>query len=206
MNRPAAEDLFRQLDREIWLVTSECDAVRGGLIATSVMQASIVPEMPRVVVGIAKQHRTWEVIEARRQANPPRSSAGGVPAGDFTLQLLPAERPDLVERFGMRSGRDGDKFAGLDLQSAGTAGPLLSAAVGWLDVRIEADWESGDRSFYLGTVLAAVVPPAGTRLLTMQSLIAQLPPERRQELRTQLLADAARDRAAILTWRATTNA
>lgn len=201
MNRTAADELFRQFDREIWLVTAECDGARGGLIATSVMQASIVPEMPRVVIGIARQHRTWEVIESRRQQSRTDTTPRSPSLADFTLQLLPADRSDLAERFGMQSGRDCDKFAGVELRTGLTAGPLLSAAVGWLDVRIEADWDSGDRTFYLGAILAAESPPPGTRVLTMQSLLSQLPAERLPELRAQLTADAARDREAIAAWR-----
>ena len=57
-------EILRSLDREIWLITAAHENQRGGLIATFVSNASIVPEMPRVVVGIAKQHHSWRVIEA----------------------------------------------------------------------------------------------------------------------------------------------
>ena len=47
MNSAAASALFRRLDREIWVVTARAGEGRGGLIATFVSQASIVPELPR---------------------------------------------------------------------------------------------------------------------------------------------------------------
>src|SRR5438105_6132875 len=95
----AAGSLFARLDREIWLVTSQADGRRGGLIATFVNQASIVPDMPRVVVGLAKQHHTWELVQA---------------SGVFALHLLGQRHLEWVWRFGLSSGRQGDKFAGLE--------------------------------------------------------------------------------------------
>ena len=64
MDLTAASTLFAWLGRELWLVTAQAGGRRGGLIATFVNQASIVPEMPRVLVGLARQHHTWELVEA----------------------------------------------------------------------------------------------------------------------------------------------
>ena len=61
--------------------------------------------MPRVVAGIARQHHTWELIEA---------------SNTFILHLLDEQQLDLVWRFGLRSGRDDDKFAGLAVESGST--------------------------------------------------------------------------------------
>jgi flavin reductase (DIM6/NTAB) family NADH-FMN oxidoreductase RutF len=184
----AAEQLFRALDRELWLVTSAHAGRRGGLIATSVMQASIAAQAPRVVVGIARQHATWELIEGSRV---------------FSLHLLPPERLDLVERFGMHTGRDLDKFSGFDLLPQGGDAPRIAAAIGWLDCRVEAGWDSGDRTFYLAEVIAAEAPPVGASILTMQRLLADAPRHWLPTLRQQLLADAGRDLVAIEAWRAT---
>src|SRR5260370_30940472 len=93
----AVASLFARFDREIWLLTSQADGRRGGLIATFVNQASIVPEMPRVLVGLAKQHYTWELVQA---------------SGVFALHLLGQRHLDWVYCFGLSSGRQGDKFAG----------------------------------------------------------------------------------------------
>ena len=77
--------LFARTDRQLWLLTAAAGGRRGGLIATFVGQASIVPDLPRVVVGIARQHHTHELVEA--------SSA-------FALHLLGEEHLDRVWRFG----------------------------------------------------------------------------------------------------------
>src|SRR5579859_7129493 len=95
----AATSLFARLDREIWLLTSQADGRRGGLIATFVNQASIVPDMPRVLVGLAKHHYTWELVQA---------------SSVFALHLLGERHLEWVWRFGLSSARQGDKFAGLE--------------------------------------------------------------------------------------------
>src|SRR5262249_46412561 len=59
-----AEPLFAALDRELWLLTAAAPPRRGGLVATMVSQASLSPETPRVLVGVAKQHHTWGLVEA----------------------------------------------------------------------------------------------------------------------------------------------
>src|SRR5215831_15768169 len=103
---PAAiANVFAQLDRELWLLTAAAGDRRGGLIATFVSQASIVPEMPRVLVGLARQHHTWGLVEA---------------AGAFALHLLAEDQLDRVWRFGLESGRDGDKLAGLPVRVGAT--------------------------------------------------------------------------------------
>src|SRR6185295_15020482 len=91
-------NILRLIDRELWLVTAEHQGRRGGLIATFVSNASIVPEAPRMIVGIAKQHHTHGLIEA---------------SGAFTLHLLDESHIELVWRFGLKTGRDADKFADL---------------------------------------------------------------------------------------------
>src|SRR5437588_11374222 len=106
MDATAVSTLFACLDRELWLVTAQAGGRRGGLIATLVSEATIVPDLPRVLVGLARQHHTWGLVEA---------------GGAFALHLLGEQHLDWVWRFGLRSGREADKFAGLDFRT-GVAG------------------------------------------------------------------------------------
>jgi flavin reductase (DIM6/NTAB) family NADH-FMN oxidoreductase RutF len=54
MGITTAEELFACCDPEVWLVTAAHADRAGGLIATFVMKASLVPDLPRVVIGIAR--------------------------------------------------------------------------------------------------------------------------------------------------------
>jgi flavin reductase (DIM6/NTAB) family NADH-FMN oxidoreductase RutF len=185
MDAASVEAIFGRLDRELWLVTAHAGPRRGGLIATFVSQASIVTELPRVIVGLARHHHTWELVEASRA---------------FALHLLAEEHVDWVFDFGARSGRDVDKFAGRSVQSAITGSPILTDAVAWLDCRVESRLDTGDRTVYLAEVVEArqarPVPP-----LTVQQFLRLAPKEKLSILKEQLTSDAAVDAAAIRAWR-----
>lgn len=181
-----ADQLFRRLDREVWLVTSRAGEQRAGLIATSVMSVSIVPTVPRVAVAIGKQHATWEIIEA---------------SGAFTLQLLPLDAQLIFERFAMHSSRDIDKFADFDWDESRSAGPLLKGSIGWLDCQVEARFDTGDRTIFLGAVRDAATPSEEGAILTIHQLFQSAPESWLPTLRRQLADDAAVDRIAIKSWR-----
>jgi flavin reductase (DIM6/NTAB) family NADH-FMN oxidoreductase RutF len=185
--RPIADaaPIFRRLDREIWLLTSSEGPRRGGLIVTSVAPASIVPELPRVLVGLGKTHLTWELVET---------------SGAFVLHLLTDAQADWVWRFGLRSGRDVDKLQGLAVEAAASGAPRLVDAARWLDCRVEARLDAGDRTVVLAEVIAARDDPSAT-ILTVHRLVAEAPEPRRRELREQLERDAALDAPAIEAWR-----
>jgi flavin reductase (DIM6/NTAB) family NADH-FMN oxidoreductase RutF len=185
VNPEAASEVFRRLDREVWLVTAGAGDRRGGLIATFVSQASLAPSLPRVLVGLGKPHFTWELVE--------QSDA-------FALHLLGDEHLDWVWRFGLQSGRSVDKLAGLETRSGVSGAPILLDARGWLDCRVEARLDTGDRTVYLAEVLDAR-PPDARPLLTVTRLALQTPPELRRELDAQRSHDAAIDARAIETWR-----
>jgi flavin reductase (DIM6/NTAB) family NADH-FMN oxidoreductase RutF len=178
-------ELFRRLNREVWLLTATDGQSCGGLIATFVCQASIVPDMPRVLVGIARSHHTWKLIDA---------------GNAFALHLLGEANIDWVWRFGLRSGKEIDKFTGLALHTEKTGSPLLSGALAGLDCRVEARLETGDRTLFLAEVLTAELAPKEP-VLTMERLLELASPEQKQDLKAQLDRDARIDAAAIKAWR-----
>jgi flavin reductase (DIM6/NTAB) family NADH-FMN oxidoreductase RutF len=178
-------DLFAQLDRELWVVTAAAGERRGGLIATFVSAASIVPAAPRALVGLSRQHQTWELVEA---------------SGAFALHLLRPEQLEWVWRFGTQSGREVDKFAGLPFQAGATGSPILPDALGWLDCRVEARLETGDRTVYLAEVLDGRFD-RGARPLTTQQLRQLAPADKLAVLKQQLAHDSRLDEAAIQAWR-----
>jgi flavin reductase (DIM6/NTAB) family NADH-FMN oxidoreductase RutF len=185
MDLTAATTLFAWMDREVWLVTARVEQRRGGLIATLVEPASIVAELPRVLVNLGKQHHTWELVQA---------------SGAFALHLLAEEHVELVWRFALASGRDVDKFSGLEVREAATGSPLLSQAVGWLDCRVETSLDTGDRTLYLAEVLQGEVTNF-TQPLTARRLMELATPSRLAELQRRRQHDSFLDAEAIQTWR-----
>ena len=185
MDRTAASALTAWLDRELWLVTARAGERRGGLIATFVSQASLVPELPRMLVGVARQHHTWELIEA---------------SGAFALHLLGQDNADWVAHFGLRSGRTFDKFAGVPYRAGPTGSPVLDGAIGWLDCAVEARMETGDRTVYLGQVVGSEVTRYGPPL-TLKRFLEEAPQETAAELKRLVHRDCDIDAAAIAAWR-----
>jgi flavin reductase (DIM6/NTAB) family NADH-FMN oxidoreductase RutF len=190
----AIRRVFELYDPPLWLVTATHAQHRGGLIATFAVRASIVANLPRMVLGVAKQHHTWRLIEG---------------AGGFALHLLHPNQVDLALRFGLTSGHQADKFA--DLPSAATpAGqPWIRAALAWLDCRVEARMDSGDRTIYLAAVTDGGTDPtasAGLAPLTVRTLYTAAPPEQRAKLDALYARDGQVDAAAILAWRRLTAA
>lgn len=185
MPDPAAHDIFRRLDREIWIVTAGDERERGGLVATFVLPASIVPDMPRVVVGLSHQHFTQPIVER---------------TGRFGLHLLDPSQTDLVWHFGLQSGRDVDKLADVNWHAAGSGAPFLSDALARLDCRVESRFSIGDRSLYLAEICSAEYPD-DLRPMTLHQLLASAPKDKLAVLKQQMDEDAAKDAALIRAWR-----
>src|SRR5579862_1162169 len=159
----SAARLFERIERELWIVTAASADRRGGLVATFIAPASIVPEMPRLVTGISKRHDTWQLIES---------------SGAFALHLVDESQLELIWRFGLQSGRDTDKFAGLKTTTARTGSPILVDAIAWLDCRVENRMDTGDRTLYLAEVLDGEERP-NRQPLTLQRLLQIAPADKR---------------------------
>jgi flavin reductase (DIM6/NTAB) family NADH-FMN oxidoreductase RutF len=186
VDKSAVSEVWRRTDRELWLVSAAAGARRGGLIATFVTQAALTPELPRVLVGLAVQHHTRQLIEESRA---------------FALHLLAEEQLELVWRFGLRSGRDMDKFAGLAVTQGVTEAPLLAEAPAWLECRVEASWDIGGRVMYVAAIVDGGVR-RDRKLLTMARLLEMAPAEKLARLRELVRQDSALEEEAIRRWRA----
>lgn len=177
--------LLKCIDRELWIVTAASQGRQGGLVATFVSPISIVPEFPRLAVAIAKQHHTWQIIEA---------------SGCFAVHLLAAEQFDLAWHFGSQSGTELDKFKGTDWTPGKTGSPILSAAPGWMECRIESRLDTGDRTLYLAEVIGGDQSRPFTPL-TQRQFLGQASPEQLSKLKSQMSSDGSIDAAAISEWR-----
>jgi flavin reductase (DIM6/NTAB) family NADH-FMN oxidoreductase RutF len=184
-NHAAINAVFHLYDPPLWLVTACDGARRGCFIATAATRASIVHEIPRMLVAIAKHHHTWGLIEA---------------SGSFALQLLAADDIASVRRFGLASGHRVDKFADLQPRQTPAGSPLIEGAISWMDCRVEARMDIGDRTTYLAEVTAGAVLRDGSPL-TVAGLLRDAPEADRAELKRLYAHDQETDRAAILAWR-----
>ena len=81
-----------------------------------------------------------------------------------------------------------------------TGCPLLAQTVGWLDCRVEASLDVGDRTLFVGEVLEGRVtnfapPLTGARLRELA------PKPRLTEMQRRRHLDSYRDEGAIRAWR-----
>jgi flavin reductase (DIM6/NTAB) family NADH-FMN oxidoreductase RutF len=122
--RDPFDDLMAGLDPSMVIVTTVAGDQRSGCLVGFHSQCSIDP--PRYLVWISTANHTHGVAEA---------------ATIFAVHLVPADRHDLAELFGGRSGDDVDKLARCDWTPGIDGVPLLDACpdrfvgrrVGWLD-------------------------------------------------------------------------
>lgn len=173
-------------DRTAWIVTAAAGEEMSGLVATFVNSASLVPALPRLVAGIARHHLTWDLIRRSRS---------------FAAHLIDESQCELIWRFGLESGRHTDKFAGLDWRRGPTGSPLLGSALAWIDCAVEAEFDIGDRTLYVGAGLDGGVNRAGTAL-TSSRIFELASPDQRQRMDVDRRHDERLDAAAILAWRA----
>jgi flavin reductase (DIM6/NTAB) family NADH-FMN oxidoreductase RutF len=178
-------EVFNSLDREIWLITARAGDRQSGLIATYVSRASLVPTLPRVIIGLAKHHFTHELIQ--------ESNA-------FCMHLIDEDHIDWVWNFGIPSGREIDKLRGLATHSGVTGSPILTEALAWLDCRVEAQMDTGDRTLYLAEVLDARIVQTATPL-TVKRLLELSPADKLREMKLAVERDIDLDLTAILEWR-----
>jgi flavin reductase (DIM6/NTAB) family NADH-FMN oxidoreductase RutF len=181
------DDVFRLIDREVWIVTSAArDGRRGGLVATWVSQASIDSQRPVIVAGLAPNHFTAELIES---------------SGGFIAHLISADQIELAWRFGLQTGRNTDKFDGLETATTNSGLPVIASSLAWLECRVIAKYNAGDRWFYWADVVAGAKQTAG-KPLREQALIAAANSEQRAALAAGFKSDVDALRPAAERWRA----
>lgn len=185
-NNQEINQVFGLLDREVWIVTSAAAGRRGGLLATWVSQASIDPEDPLVVIALAVNHHTKELVER---------------GGAFGLHLIARDQIELAWQFALGSGRDRDKLAGVDQAPRATGVPILADCLAWLDCQVIDRHEAADRMLFWGRVVGGGVLRTGTPLRERE-LMASATPEQAQALRRDLQSDIELQRPLIAAWKA----
>ncbi len=179
------DSVFRMVDRVAWIVTAAHENRRSGLVATWVSQSSIDPEAPLAVIGLAPNHFTAELVRASKA---------------FCLHLVDRKHLDLVWQFGLSSGRTADKFAGVSTSPSKTGSPLLASCLAWLDCRVVAKYDAGDRIYFWADVIDGRRENSG-RPITESEILSAANDEQKAGLRAGMLADRALHRPLRDAWR-----
>jgi flavin reductase (DIM6/NTAB) family NADH-FMN oxidoreductase RutF/rubredoxin len=124
----------------VYVVTSKKDSRLNGQIANTVFQ--VTSEPPTVAVSINKNNLTHEFIKESRV---------------FAASVLCQETPlSFIGRFGFKSGRDTDKFEGINYRIGETGAPVvLDNAVSYIEARVTKEMDVGTHTIFVGEVVNA---------------------------------------------------
>ncbi len=131
-------------------VTSRWRDRPNAQIAVAIGAASIVPSMPRVVVQIYKRNYSHDLIYR---------------SGCFALNFLRPDQLQYIKQFGLVSGRDVDKLAGVPFHLKKSGSPILDDCWGYMDCRVVNAMDGGDMTCFLGEVLEGDTTSEGGPLL-----------------------------------------
>lgn len=138
MNRKA----LYKISYGLYVVTSKKGDKFNGQIANTVVQTTAEP--PMIAICLNKQNLTHEFVEASKVA------AVSVLAQDTPLEF--------IGRFGFKSGRDGDKFKGVNYKLGETGAPVvLDHTIAYFEMRVAGSMGAGTHTLFAGDVVAAEI-------------------------------------------------
>lgn len=109
--------VFDIVDSPVFVVTTAFRQERSGMIATWIVQGSLVEKPGRLVAVFSPKNKTTELLLQSRE---------------FVVHLLAEDQLDLVPKFGLFSSRDVDKFQDILLQSRHESLPFIDQTCGWM--------------------------------------------------------------------------
>ena len=126
----------------LYVITSKKDNRFNGQIANTVFQ--VTSEPPTIAVSINRNNLTWEFIKASKV---------------FAVSVLCEETPlTFIGRFGFKSGRDTDKFEGVNYKIGETGAPVvLDNTVAYLEARVTQEMDVGTHTIFIGQLVNAEV-------------------------------------------------
>ena len=177
MDHSSISAVLGKMDFEVFVLTAAHGDRCNGQIVCWVMPATIVPQVPRLIVGVGRMNYTRELIEASRK---------------FALNMLAKDQWPWVPHFGFRSGRDADKFAAIPFERGMTGSPLLPGVVGYLECDVRSVLDGGAHLFYLADVLEGKLI-SDRDPLRLHQLFEVLPPQDIETMTRLLEEDIVRD-------------
>ena len=142
MNKSA----LHKISYGMYIVTSIVGDKMNGQIANTVFQ--VTSEPPAIAVSINKDNLTHKYIEK---------------SGVFAVSVLSKEADmKLIGQFGFKSGREIDKFKGIEFRKGATGCPIvLNSALAYLEAEVQARFDAGTHTIFLGKLVDAGILKEG---------------------------------------------
>ena len=133
---------LRPISYGLYIIGSRKGDRVNGQIANTVVQ--VCSEPPTISVAINKGNLTHEFIEDSKV---------------FTVSILCQDAPlSLIGKFGFHSGRDSDKFDGVDYKLGETRAPIvLEHTVAYMEAKLINQVDVGTHTIFIGELVDAEV-------------------------------------------------
>jgi len=128
--------LMRKWVTGVSVVTAEKDGMVHGMTVGSLVSVSIDP--PRIVVTLAKQTRTYQMVDA---------------TGLFGVTLLAARQKSVAELFSGAIPDHGERMSGIRLKRLSQNVPVLADGLGQMACRVVHRYEMPASTLFVAEVL-----------------------------------------------------
>ncbi|MDD5686266.1 MAG: flavin reductase family protein [Elusimicrobia bacterium] len=119
-NRKKIIEAVNKISYGLYVITSvSSDGRINGQIGNTVFQITSVPL--RVAIGINKKNYTYELIKE---------------SGVFVINILKQSQLELVSLFGLKSGRDINKFENVKYNLSTVKAPILDDILAWMECKV----------------------------------------------------------------------
>lgn len=136
------KSVLYKLSYGMFIVSSKKGEQVNGQVCNTVFQITSNPYT--VAVSINKSNLTNEFVKE---------------SGIFVVNILGPNDHNLVRRFGYRSGRELDKFAGIEYSRGITGAPILTHCLGYLECRLlsEKTLDIASHNLFIGEVITGKI-------------------------------------------------
>ena len=121
----------------LYIVSSSFEGKDSAMIVNTVFQVSAEP--PKVAISVNKECLTYEIIQK-----------------SHVFAAMPLEqKTDLpfIGRFGFRTGRNFDKFSGVQITRSSLGLPIVQEhTLSFIEVKVEKEVDVGTHTMFIGTV------------------------------------------------------
>jgi ferric-chelate reductase [NAD(P)H] len=129
---------FYKISYGLYIVSSVKKGKYNGQIANTVFQLSSTPVM--IAACLNKKNLTHEYVES---------------SGVFSVSVLSKKTPmKFIGRFGFRSGRDFDKFDGINFKTGKAGAPIvLDNVIAYVEARVVEKMDVATHTLFVGEVV-----------------------------------------------------
>lgn len=122
----------------LYIVATKWGNKKGGYVANTVFQVTADP--PQFAISCNRNNYTTELIKQ---------------SGAFSFSVLNEKaNPALVGNFGYKSGRDFDKFEGVNFSIGKSGVPIVTdSSVAWFECKLTQSYEVGTHIIFIGEAI-----------------------------------------------------